>query len=85
MEKVYVLVTEVIVDGASETKLCARVYSTREKARAALVEFAERERKLCDEAGWVVVTDDADCFEAQMEGEYCYNHSCGYVAEREVL
>lgn len=85
MEKVYVFIAETIVDGESETKLCAKVFSTREKARDALKEFAEKERKLCNEADWVVVTDDDDCFEAQMEGEYCYNHSCGYVAEREVL
>ena len=85
MKKVFVLITEVIVDGAYERELCVKIYEKIEDAQKAFKEFADTERKVCTEAGCEVTDDDENHFSAQIEGEFAYNHSSAWVVEREVL
>ena len=85
MEKVFVLLTEVIVDGAYERGVFVQTFKTQKGAERELKKFADKERKLCNEDGWEITCDHEKCFEAQMKGEFAYNHSCAHVVECNVI
>lgn len=58
-----------------------KLFDTREEARKALAEWRKEEFDTLTHQGWTVETDEPDCFEIFLEGDWCCNHSCGYIKE----
>lgn len=62
-----------------------RAYSTEEKAKKALKEFVDEERKYCERDWWTIGCDDDDYFLAYEDGNYMHNHVEATVRLLEVM
>lgn len=56
-------------------------FSTKEKAVAALKEWRDDELPYVNDAGWIIDSDEETCFSAFEEGNWCNNHTIGYVEQ----
>ena len=62
-----------------------KAYSTEEKAKKALKEFVDDDKKYCERDGWTIDCDDDDYFLAYEEGDYLFNHVEAAVRLLEVI
>lgn len=78
--KAYLFVSQVVYK-YDDCGIDIETFSTREDARNALAEWRDEEYNFLIDSGWTVETDEPDCFEIFLDGDWCCNHSCGYVKE----
>lgn len=72
--EIFIVETNGVYKG-EEMSYDTRAYSTEEKAKKALKEFVDDERKCCEREGWKIESDDDDYFLAYEDGDYLFNHT----------
>lgn len=75
------LFTRQLVYNYGDGGIYSFAFSTKEKAVAALNKWREDERPYIEKAGWKIDSDDETCFSAFEEGNWCNNHTIGFVEE----
>ena len=60
------------------------VFLTKEEARKAFEDWKKDEMVYVKRYEWTVVNDHEDYFEACEEGDYCANHTEGFINDYEI-
>lgn len=71
--EIFIVEVDRVVDG-EKMDYDTKAYSTEEKAKAALKEFVDDDRKYCERDGWTIEADFEDYFQAYADGDYPLNH-----------
>lgn len=76
--KVYAF-TRQLVYKYDDSGIEVSVFTSKDDVQKAFDEWKSEELEYLN--GWTIETDEEDCFEAFLEGDWCCNHTCGYIKE----